>query len=152
MDHYYEEGSAFYRVLESRQAGCAVVIGAIIRGRGLPTTLLPLVTPADEQSSNCNGVDQAASEGRSAWKISFLLSDVFSFFCFRFLFSIFWYLGNSRSYPISGVLHSLRVIYNKRYRFTFRNLHLEILLCLVTCPTSDVWVGCINIINDFWSP
>ena len=28
---------------------CAV-IGAIIRGRGLPTALLPLVTQADEQS------------------------------------------------------------------------------------------------------
>ena len=54
MHHYYEEGSAFYRVLESRQAGCAVVIGAIIRGRGLPTTLLPLVTPADEQPSKIN--------------------------------------------------------------------------------------------------
>ena len=147
MDHYYEEGSAFYRVLESRQAGCAVVIGAIIRGRGLPTTLLPLVTPADEQSSNCNGVDQAASEGRSAWKISFLLSYV----CFLLSvpFSIFYFLISLQQPTLSHMWgHSGFNIY-KRYRFTFKNLHLEILLCLVTCPTSDVWVGCINITKDF---
>ena len=44
----YKGGSAFYRVLHGVPV-CAV-IGAIIRGRGLPTALLPLVTQADEQS------------------------------------------------------------------------------------------------------
>lgn len=43
----YKGGSAFYRVLHGVPV-CAV-IGAIIRGRGLPTALLPLVTQADEQ-------------------------------------------------------------------------------------------------------
>ena len=45
----YKGGSAFYRVLHGVPV-CAV-IGAIIRGRGLPTALLPLVTQADEQST-----------------------------------------------------------------------------------------------------
>ena len=43
----YKGGSAFYRVLH--EVPVCAVIGAIIRGRGLPTALLPLVTQADEQ-------------------------------------------------------------------------------------------------------
>ena len=45
----YKGGSAFYRVLH--EVPVCAVIGAIIRGRGLPTALLPLVTQADEQSA-----------------------------------------------------------------------------------------------------
>ena len=46
----------------TQQAVCAAgIIGAIIRGGGLPTPLLPLVTLADEQSCKCKGMDQQIS-------------------------------------------------------------------------------------------